>query len=182
MKKSFILLSALLLVGTVEAGQTDQQVESALKTIKAFGGQLKGELQAAMKAGGPMNAITACNAKAPTIATQINSESKVKIGRASLKNRNPNNVPTDWQRTVLLKFEERKVAGEDVTKMDYSEVVGDEFRYMKAIPTGDICLKCHGTNIDPKLTAKLDKLYPDDKARGFNKGDIRGAFYATISK
>lgn len=182
MKKSVILLSALFLASAVEAGQPGPQVKTALTSIKAFGGKLKGELQKAMKAGGPLNAIGVCNVKAPEIAEQTNKDSSAKISRTSLKNRNPGNAPTDWQRAVLLKFEERKAAGEDVTKIDYSEVVGDEFRYMKPIPTAEICLKCHGANIDPKLTAKLDKLYPDDKARGFNKGDIRGAFYVTMPK
>jgi hypothetical protein len=42
------------------------------------------------------------------------------------------------------------------------------------------CLKCHGENIDPKITAKLDEIYPHDQARGYTVGQIRGAF--TITK
>jgi hypothetical protein len=82
----------------------------------------------------------------------------------------------------MLTFESRKAAGEDIKKMEYSEVVGDEFRYMKAIPTNIVCLKCHGSEIDPKVAAKLEKLYPEDKAIGFKQGDIRGAFYVTMPK
>lgn len=182
MKKSVFLLSVLLLAGMVQAGQPEPHVMEARSAIKAFGGQLKGELQKAMKTGGPLNAIDVCNVKAPALAQQANAKSSTKISRTSLKNRNPGNAPTAWQHAVLTKFEARKAAGEDVAKMDYSEVVGGEFRYMKAIPTGEICLKCHGAKIDPKITAKLDKLYPEDKARGFSKGDIRGAFYVTLPK
>jgi len=47
---------------------------------------------------------------------------------------------------------------------------------MKAIPTGEGCLKCHGQNIAPEITAKLKENYPDDKATGFKLGDVRGAF------
>ena len=47
---------------------------------------------------------------------------------------------------------------------------------MKAIPTDDVCLTCHGKQIPEKLSAQLEKLYPDDQATGFSKGDIRGAF------
>jgi hypothetical protein len=182
MKKTAILLSTILLTGLAHAGQSAPQAMVAKKTIKAFGGQLKGALVTAMKAGGPMNAVSACNLKAPQIAEQINMESSAHISRTSLKNRNPGNAPNEWQRGVLLKFEERKAAGEDVAKMEYSEVVGEEFRYMKPIGTAEICLKCHGSNLDPKLTAKLDQLYPGDKARGFKKGDIRGAFYVVMPK
>jgi hypothetical protein len=28
----------------------------------------------------------------------------------------------------------------------------------------------------PEIVSKLDELYPEDKARGFQVGDIRGAF------
>jgi len=180
MKRTTILLSAFLLVGVAEAGQHSSQAMVAKTTIKAFGGKLKGELQKAMKAGGPLNAISVCNTKAPEITELTNKDSSTKISRTSLKVRNPANTATEWQRDVLLKFEQRKAAGEDVAKMDYSAVVGDEFRYMKPLPTDEICLKCHGSNIDPKLTAKLDQLYPSDKARGFSKGDIRGAFYVVM--
>jgi len=68
--------------------------------------------------------------------------------------------------------------------MAFAEVVEEggkkEFRFMKAIGMPPLeqmpCLKCHGENIDPKVAAKLDELYPNDKARGYKVGDIRGAF------
>ena len=47
---------------------------------------------------------------------------------------------------------------------------------MQAIPTGEVCLACHGTAIAPEITAALDEQYPDDQARGFSLGEIRGAF------
>ena len=40
MKKSVLLLSALLITSLVEAGQPSPQVMTARTTIKAFGGQL----------------------------------------------------------------------------------------------------------------------------------------------
>ena len=51
---------------------------------------------------------------------------------------------------------------------------------MKAIPAGRVCLICHGTNIQPELVVALRKIYPQDEARGFTIGDIRGAF--TVSQ
>jgi hypothetical protein len=47
---------------------------------------------------------------------------------------------------------------------------------MKAIPTAQLCLACHGENIDSITRTRLEKLYPDDQARGYKAGDIRGAF------
>jgi hypothetical protein len=47
---------------------------------------------------------------------------------------------------------------------------------MKAIPTGGLCLACHGETIDPAVAGKIAELYPEDKATGFREGDLRGAF------
>jgi len=47
---------------------------------------------------------------------------------------------------------------------------------MKAIPIQPVCLACHGEKISPEVKAELDVQYPEDRARGFNLGDISGAF------
>jgi len=48
--------------------------------------------------------------------------------------------------------------------------------YLRAIPmVGQPCLSCHGTGIDPAVTARIAKLYPKDKATGFMPGELRGA-------
>ncbi len=182
MRVRVLFLSAMLIAGTVAAGEPDPQVKEARATIKSLFDQLVAELKSSMEAGGPENAIKVCNTKAPEIAEKMNAKSSIKISRVSLNNRNPENAPTEWQKEVLLKFEARKKAGEDVENMDHSEVVGDEFRYMKAIPTQIVCLKCHGSEIDPKVAAKIDELYPEDKAKNYKQGDIRGAFYVTMPK
>ena len=94
--------------------------------------------------------------------------------------RNPANEPDAWELTVLRDFEVRKAAGEDPGTLDHAEIVVADgqrtFRYMKAIGTQPVCTVCHGTTIAPEVTARLDALYPEDRARGFAVGDIRGAF------
>jgi len=182
MKKLLAAILAVTAVGAYAEQAVDPRVMEARQTIKGFGGQLKSELQAAMKAGGPVNAISVCNTKAPEIAAAVNAKGGMQISRTSLKNRNADNAPTEWQAAVLEKFEARKAAGEEVAKIDHAEEVDGEFRYMKAIPTEEVCLNCHGATIRDDVAAKLDELYPDDKARGFNIGDIRGAFYVVQSK
>jgi len=49
---------------------------------------------------------------------------------------------------------------------------------MKVIPTAEVCLKCHGSTLAPGVDKVLSELYPQDKATGYKKGDIRGAFVA----
>lgn len=66
-----------------------------------------------------------------------------------------------------------------MVKMGFSEVVENDgkkqLRFMKALPTGSVCLNCHGSNIKPEVQAKITELYPEDKATGYQEGQVRGA-------
>lgn len=178
------LLPLCLLIATpgVSAGEATEK-EKAMAATAGFGKALKAELVTAMQSGGPLAAIEVCNTKAPGIAEAISLEQGVQVSRVSLKNRNPNNAPNDWQTSVLSSFEERVEEGEDAGGLSWQETVDvdgeKEFRFMKAIPTGGVCLACHGKNIDPAVTDKLAELYPDDTATGYSQGDLRGAFVVT---
>ena len=152
-------------------------------SIKTFAAHLKSKLTQGMTSGGPVAAIQVCHTAAEEIAHKISKQYGWKIARTSLKVRNTDNQPDSWERAVLEQFEQRKNNGEDIQKIAYAAIInsGEQstFRYMKAIPTGDICLSCHGDKLTNKITEQLDILYPDDKARGFKKNDIRGAFTIT---
>ena len=154
-------------------------VKEAKAITKSFGGALKKELKKAMKAGGPINALDVCNTKASPITKQAAIDHKAMVTRVSLKNRNPENFPNEWQKLVLEDFDARAAKGESVKKMGFSKIVEEDgkktLRFMKALPTGGACLDCHGTEIDADVQAKLKELYPEDKAVGYDKGQVRGA-------
>jgi len=189
MKKLIIaaMVATLPLTAGADSSSADMQadIDASKAAIHDFFGTLKGELVKAMKEGGPVHAIQVCNTVAPHIADAKSEEHGLHIARTSLKVRNPGNAPDEWETQVLNQFEERKAGGEAIDTIAKAEVVETadgkkQFRFMKAIPTGEVCLKCHGAEIAPEVAAKLDELYPEDKARGFSLGDIRGAF--TITK
>jgi hypothetical protein len=179
-KRVPLFLFCALLPAHLLADEVANHTQEARGLVKEFFGALKGELQAAMKTGGPVNAIGVCNLKAPEIANQLSQKSGWQLARTSLMLRNQENAPDVWEQNVLRSFEARKKAGEDITKMELAGIVESDgkltFRYMKAIPTAELCLKCHGANIDANVAEKLDALYPEDQARGYKQGDIRGAF------
>ena len=180
----FAVVISSFALGSAVAGQENAANVAEAKTIiKAFFEQLKGELESSMKAGGPVDAIETCQIKAPSIAHEMSTGSGWEVGRTSLKLRNPANAPDAWELAVLNKFEERKAAGEDPQSIAHAEVVEQsgksEFRFMKAIPTAELCLKCHGSELKPEVAAALDSHYMADKARGYKLGDIRGAFTLT---
>lgn len=176
------LAAALPLAHAAAAEPTDQAAE-AQAAIAAFGGALKAELTSAMQAGGPLNAIEVCHSRAPAIAEAVSLDSGMQLSRVSLRNRNPDNAPNEWQAAVLQDFESRLAAGESAAALSWQEVTETdgrtEFRLMKAIPTASLCLACHGEAIAAPVAEKIAELYPADKATGFREGDLRGAFVVT---
>jgi len=185
-----ILLSLSLSILTLScyAGQqndsdTAAEITHAKATIKQFAGALQTELKTAMQAGGPVAAIGVCKTQAMPVTAKVAAEHGMQLSRVSLKNRNPANAPNEWQAAVLQDFDRQRAAGKDITKLAWSETVntdsGREFRFMKAIPTGELCLKCHGSQLAPEVSQVLADLYPEDRATGYSVGDIRGAFVVT---
>ncbi len=162
------------------AVETDHRVLDSRKVIKEFGGQLIGRMKKAIEEGGPVKAINTCNVAAPDIASSLSDQYNWQIGRTSLKTRNPNNNPDDWESNILQQFEQRKESGEDIRSLEYYEEMDMNgemvFRYMKAIPTKGLCLSCHGSDLAEPVKTALKQHYPEDKATGFKPGDIRGAF------
>lgn len=180
------LITTILLCGLTSTASAEMsQYEAEAKTIiDAFFDELKGELVKGMQAGGPVTAIGVCKNLAPAIARKHSDDSGWDVARTSLKLRNPDNAPDAWETKVLQQFEERRADGEGPDTLAYAEIVeenGDKYyRFMKGIVMPPLekmpCLKCHGEDIDPSTSAKLDELYPQDKARGYKAGQVRGAF------
>ena len=187
---STLVLSAMLVTGvafarppspTTEQPELTAEVKASRAAAQQFGGALQKELQEAVNNGGPANGITVCHERAGQIATDLGSKLDMIVGRTSLKTRNPSNAPDNWELAVLKQFEARKDVGEPVDKLEFFAVIEDDqgqktFRYMKAIPTTALCLNCHGKQLDPAIDAQLKTLYPNDTARDFQEGDLRGAF------
>ena len=175
-----VVFLALCIMKSGLADDTQARITASRTAIKDFAGQLKAELKKGMADGGPTHAIAVCKNVASDIAEKTSARYDFQLARTSLKTRNPNNAPDTWERTVLETFEARKQAGEDPGSLEFHEITqegGDQyFRYMKAIPTQGVCLACHGEEISPQVQAELDAQYPEDQARGFKLGDIRGAF------
>ncbi len=184
MNKNLLTALAIMLVPLSAAG-ADEDITQARAAAMQLGKSLKMTLQTALKSDGPAAAVTACNLSAPEIAKTVSADTGWSVGRTSLKERNPLNKPDAWELKVLHDFEMRKADGEDAKKLEYSETVTLDghktFRYMKAIPTAQVCTNCHGgANVSAEVESRLKELYPYDRARGFKPGDLRGAF--TLSK
>jgi hypothetical protein len=180
-------LSALACLGafTLPALADEAQLLAEGREIpKKMQPKLLEVLQGEIQKSGYVGAISVCREKAPQMAKALSEQTGWSIRRVSLKNRNPKAVPDAWEKAVLEDFERRLAAGEDPAMIDKGEQVSVDgkpmYRYMKALPTQNLCLNCHG-NADALglgVEDKLKELYPDDKATGYGKNQIRGAITA----
>jgi hypothetical protein len=177
------LCVAALMPACLSAFDEEKELSQAKQATALFAKALKSQLVAAMQSGGALEAIEVCHTKANSIASRISQETGMHLSRLSVKNRNPGNAAEGWQLEILDTFQQRSNAGESPAALTWYETTetatGPEFRFMQAIPTGGVCLQCHGSTIAPEVADKLAELYPEDKAVGYSEGDIRGAFLVT---
>ncbi len=157
---------------------TEEARARSLQLIRELGARLKQE----MANGGPEAAIVVCKEAAPEIASRLSRETGSRIGRVSLKTRNPLiGTPDAWEQAVLVGFDQRAASGSDVAGLEAAEIVeepqGRYFRYMKAIPVQPLCVVCHGSDasIPGSVRARLQQEYPYDRATGYAPGQVRGA-------
>ena len=163
------------------AASDDELIAETKKTALGIPPKLLAMVQEEIDKGSYHGAIAACSEKAPKMAAATSQNTGWAIRRVSLKNRNPKAVPDAWERAVLEDFDRRQAAGENPADLEKAEIVADGgtrmVRYMKALPVQDVCVKCHGPadQITSEVKAKLAEIYPDDKATGYKRGQIRGA-------
>jgi len=172
---------ALAIAAVPTFANDDKLLTEARGVASGIPPKLLSVLEEEIKKSGPEGAIGVCREKAPAMAKAASEQTGWAIRRVSLKNRNPKAVPDAWEEAVLKDFDKRTAAGEKPTSLEKGELVTVDgkqmYRYMKALPTQDLCLQCHGTpdRLSPAVQAKLKELYPNDKGVGYHAAEIRGA-------
>lgn len=134
---------------------------------------LKSELSAAMKDGGPASAVEVCSKRAAELTAEVSQQTGLDVRRVSLRNRNPDNEATPVEASVLAMMAAHSDVADTMIVRDGAPL------YMRAIRINTpACLSCHGKkeDLDPEVLDQLNELYADDRATGFSEGDLRGAF------
>ena len=155
--------------------------EASQQLINHFQNDLRANLMKAMAEGGPVGAISVCREVAPAIADS-NSVYGWSIRRVSEKYRNPDDRPTVEEKAVLAGFApEASTPPEYVENWNTTDSV-TEYRFYEPIYTQPLCLKCHGDlqTIAPGVLAAVKKNYPDDRATGYQDGQLRGMFVVEV--
>lgn len=182
-----VLLSSNLVFAQPGPGPNESAMQETRDIAAAMLKELGQTLQAAMANGGPENAIGVCKTQAPEIAKNLSTKHQVKVTRVGTRARNPDmGVPNDWQTQALKQFETRLAKGDKPYDIEYIQLTKSgsydlELRYAKPIVLQPMCTACHGTSeqISPEVKAKLDQLYPNDKAVNYKPGELRGAVVVT---
>lgn len=148
--------------------------------------QFMSSLHKAVEENGFAGAIGFCNVKAAPIASELSEKYDVEIRRTSFRARNPANLPTADESPILDAYQynvENSIENEpNIQKIEG----GDILLYTKAIViSSEFCLACHGdvkNDIKAELLNKIDSLYPNDLARDFRVGNLRGMWSLKIPK
>ena len=180
MKLHCAVLGFLLLggCGRDEAARQDAaRQDAARQAMQSFGSALLAELQAAIAAGGAVEAIAVCSERAPAIA-EAAARDGLSVRRIGTRVRNhATNVPTADERAILARFAELP---EDRRATALEEHVhGGQVAYYAPIFIGSpLCLSCHGPaeSLAPEVRSAIAARYPGDEATGYTLGDLRGAF------
>ena len=124
-------------------------------------------------------ALKYCNKEVAKLVSKDNGKI-FSIKRVSLKPRNKNNYPNLYEKRILEKFNKLSLKNNENLRLDHNEIIKNDIYnklvYAEVIYIKEVCLNCHGSNINADLKKEIQKLYPDDKAINYKLNDIRGAF------
>lgn len=107
-----------------------------------------------------------------TQVKRIASENGWKIDQMAIKFRNPAHRPDSAARAVM----EMMQADAGLTGVWYADRTDGRagYRYFRRIVVEPACLACHGAKEERPAFVKED--YPEDRAYGFEVGDLRGVY------
>lgn len=137
---------------------------------------LRKKLLEAFRQGGAVAAIDVCAASARRLGAEVAERTGVRVGRASLRLRNPASAPPAWVAEWLRRQGERPAAGVE----GFSDVDPRRARVILPIAVEPLCVTCHGPRerLAPEIRLRLSRHYPADRAVGYRVGDLRGALWA----
>ena len=105
-------------------------------------------------------------------AQQIAKDNKWKFLQLSHKNRNPKNAAKGLAKEAITKFQK------DLALQSFWLKEKGKNHYFRRITVQSSCLACHGEkNLRPDF---IKKAFPEDKAFGFNVGELRGLYHVSF--
>jgi hypothetical protein len=147
-------------------------------------GTLAPRLMGAMEAGGPVAAVRFCSEVADSLTRVAADSAGLDVKRTSRRIRNPDNAPDPFERAALDHFHAIADRGDSLPAGWVQVVSAEEMRFYAPLVVQPLCVSCHGPAdaLAPELRRLLAETYPDDRAVGYQPGDLRGLVRVTIPR
>jgi hypothetical protein len=186
MRSIYTVLFVLSLIFLIQCSEnkhevSENQLAGMRETAMDYMKELKGVLIEQIQTGGVLQAVSVCSDTAQVLTNEFGLSKGLFIRRVSLKNRNTNNYPDDFEKGVLNRFQLLHQNNGLTSETEYAEITTEDdikyLRYLKPIVIQAECLNCHGNESDmiPEVNKLITQKYPDDEAKGYKTGDLRGA-------
>ncbi|MBT8219266.1 MAG: DUF3365 domain-containing protein [Bacteroidia bacterium] len=144
---------------------------------------LAGNLKKAIAGKGIAGALTFCNQEAIALTDSMQTVLQVGLRRVSDLNRNPNNE-ADLDELAYIFQSKKRLANQEPIRPRFLNKAGKKVGYYP-IMTIDLCLHCHGESgkdIEKSTIDHLTRLYPEDKAIGYNLNELRGIWVVGMNE
>ncbi|MBK7431580.1 MAG: DUF3365 domain-containing protein [Bacteroidetes bacterium] len=144
---------------------------------------LAGNLLNAIQKGGSAFAVEFCNTKAISLTDSLANNFNANIRRVSDKPRNAVNQANENE-LAFMQLVSSKLKESEIPEAKLSEINGKMVGYYPIVMK-DMCLQCHGqkdANINAETFEKIQKLYPTDKAIGYQANELRGLWVVEMNK
>ena len=176
----------------VDPDSTDPEIVNVRKTgedaINRLGYMMVQEISVAVNKQGAEAAIDVAHLKKlPKTNGRLTGLPNITaFKRTSLKLRDLGNAPDAAEDLALQKFLSELTSGSSVPKLLVQKIdtpnAAPEWRVYRPFGALSICLTCHGdlSEQTPEFRAKLDRLYPVDKAFGYAANEWRGVLRVTV--
>lgn len=158
-------------------------LDKGTKITNLAGKSLKKSLQNAIQKDGLEYAIDFCNVKAIPITDSVSQLESVQIKRVSDKYRNPLNEPNSLEKDMLQSYANDLYNDLELKPVIHINTDGNPV-YFNPIIVGALCLNCHGEvgkTVNSELAKVIKTHYPQDKATGYNEGQLRGMWVITFN-
>jgi len=181
---SFVVMTGSIAQQPTKDLQQGEALSEARQVSSELAEKVRGLLLQEIGRGGFASAVKVCSEMAQQMTLAFNARTGHTVRRVSLKYRNRQNVPDEYERRKLEELELLNRKKE--MRNEYYEVVEDQgkryLRYLKPLLVLPLCINCHGPkeNISTDVRSILVERYPEDRATGFLVGDLRGAISVTI--
>ena len=158
-------------------------LEKGLKLALSSKKVLGKNLMSAINQQGSAYAVKFCNIKANHLIDSMSNALNAKIKRVSDKPRNANANANPRELEIIQKYKKMILNGEEIATV-IDETENTHIGYYP-IMTNQMCLQCHGIktkHINEETSNRISKLYPKDKATGYDINELRGIWVVAMTK